>query len=181
MNLQNYNENSIKTLAPREAVRENYAMYIGDNTTRGFHHLLTEIVANAMDEAASGFGNIIKVEIDTKQNKASVIDRGRGIPFRMNSEGKYAIKEMCTSLHSGGKFASAGNYKSSLGLHGLGATVTNALSKMFRIEVAREDGNCVLEFRDGEEIIFNIEDKRNKITGSTVSFIPDPEIFGNTK
>ena len=98
MNLQNYNENSIKTLAPREAVRENYAMYIGDNTSRGFHHLLTEIVANAMDEAASGFGNIIKVEIDTKQNKASVIDRGRGIPFRMNSEGKYAIKEMCTSL-----------------------------------------------------------------------------------
>lgn len=181
MNLQNYNENSIKTLAPREAVRENYAMYIGDNTSRGFHHLLTEIVANAMDEAASGFGTLIKVEIDTKKNQATVIDKGRGIPFRLNNEGKYAIKEMCTSLHSGGKFASAGNYKSSLGLHGLGATVTNSLSKMFRIEVARADGNCVLEFRDGKETAFSIEDKVNKVTGSTITFVPDPEVFETTK
>lgn len=183
MSLNNYNENSIKTLKPREAVRENYSMYIGDNTSCGMHHLLTEIVANSMDEAAAGFGTLITVLINTKDNAATVDDHGRGIPFRMNSEGKYAIKEMCTSLHSGGKFAESGNYKSSLGLHGLGATVTNALSKYFYINVIRQDGECVLEFCDGNETEFTIWDKVHKPseTGSLVRFIPDPAIFGNTK
>lgn len=181
MSLNNYNENSIRTLKPREAVRENYSMYIGDNTSKGMHHLLTEIVANSMDEAAAGFGTKIIVKINTKENKASVIDSGRGIPFRLNAEGKYAIKEMCTSLHSGGKFADAGNYKSALGLHGLGATVTNALSKYFSILSAREDGDCILEFKNGEEINFKINDVLHKETGSIVSFIPDDIIFGNSK
>ena len=107
-----YDENSIVTLDPREAVRQNLGMYIGDNDSRGMHHLLTEIVANAMDEAAAGFGKTITVKINTTNNMASVIDEGRGIPFRMNKDGKYAIVEMCTELHSGGKFEGAGNYKS---------------------------------------------------------------------
>ena len=181
MGLNNYNEDSIKTLGPREAVRENYAMYIGDNTSRGFHHLFTEIVANAMDEFAAGFGNIITVDVDSNKNKITITDRGRGIPFRKNKEGKYAIIEMCTSLHSGGKFANEKNYKSSLGLHGLGATVTNALSSYFEIRVKREDGNCVLIFENGKQTQFEIKDCTNDATGSIVSFIPDKEIFGNER
>lgn len=175
-----YDANSIKTLSPREAVRENYAMYIGDNTSRGMHHLATEIIANAMDEAAAGFGNLIQVSVESDKNRISIIDKGRGIPFGKNSEGKYAIVEMCTSLHSGGKFENSNNYKSSLGLHGLGATVTNALSSDFEIRVVREEGSCILHFIDGEQkqLDFNtILGER----GSTVSFIPDTKIFGNNK
>lgn len=182
MSLNNYNADSIKTLSPREAVRENYAMYIGDNTSRGMHHLATEIIANSMDEAAAGFGNLIEVRVFSKENRIAVIDHGRGIPFDKNSEGKYAIIEMCTSLHSGGKFNNAKNYKSSLGLHGLGATVTNALSSFFGIYVKRIDGECELEFKNGKQITFTPNNKVSyKDTGSIVTFIPDVEIFGNNK
>lgn len=182
MSLNNYNADSIKTLSPREAVRENYAMYIGDNTSRGMHHLATEIIANSMDEAAAGFGDLIKVYVFTKENRIAIVDKGRGIPFGKNAEGKYAIIEMCTSLHSGGKFNNAKNYKSSLGLHGLGATVTNALSSFFGIYVNRADGECELEFEDGKQVLFTPNDKvSHKETGSTVTFIPDTAIFGNNK
>lgn len=182
MSLNNYNADSIVTLKPRESIRQNLSMYIGDSTSRGMHHLATEIIANAMDEAAAGFGKVIQIAVDTKFNKLSVIDEGRGIPFGKNKEGKYAIVEMCTSLHSGGKFESANNYKSSLGLHGLGATVTNALSKDFEIRVVREEGSCILHFIDGEQkkLEFNTISKDSK-RGSTVSFIPDPLIFGDNK
>lgn len=182
MSLNNYNANSIKTLSPREAVRENYAMYIGDNTSRGMHHLATEIIANSMDEAAAGFGDLIEVYVYSKENRIAIVDKGRGIPFGKNAEGKYAIIEMCTSLHSGGKFNNAKNYKSSLGLHGLGATVTNALSSFFGIYVNRVDGECELEFKDGKQTLFTPNDKvSHKQTGSTVTFIPDTAIFGNNK
>ncbi len=182
MSLNNYNANSIKTLSPREAVRENYAMYIGDNTIRGMHHLATEIIANSMDEAAAGFGDLIQVFVDSKLNKITVVDNGRGIPFGKNKEGKYAIVEMCTSLHSGGKFENSNNYKSSLGLHGLGATVTNALSSDFEIRVVREEGSCILRFIDGiqKQLDFNTI-VSGCSRGSTVSFIPDVLIFGENK
>ena len=144
--LNDYNENSIITLKPREAISQNYGMYIGNNDSDGMHHLMTEIVANAMDEAAAGFGNVIDITIDPETNKMTVSDHGRGIPFKMNEEGQYAVIEACTSLHSGGKFENQHNYKSALGLHGLGMTVVNALSSYFEIISTREDGNCQLEF-----------------------------------
>ena len=177
-----YDENSIVTLGYREAVRNAIGMYIGNSESSGMHHLLEEIVCNAMDEAAAGYGKEIIVEIDSESGMARVIDHGRGIPFKKNAQGKYAIKEMCTSLHSGGKFENAGNYKSAIGLNGVGATVTNALSKHFEIAVCREDGFCHLLFVNGEEKTFFIDEKNKpSSTGSEVSFIPDEQVFVGVK
>lgn len=177
-----YDENSIKTLNYRDAVKESIGMYIGANDASGMHHLLTEIISNSMDEAAAGYGKRITVEINEEDNRATVIDEGRGIPFKKNANGKYAIVEMCTNLHSGGKFTGQGNYKSSLGLNGVGATVTNALSSEFLIEVWRDKEHCIFGVFDGEydepEII--AEPKQIK-TGTKVSFIPDAKIFINCK
>lgn len=176
-----YNEDSIITLAPREAVRESLGMYISNSESGGMHHLSEEIICNAMDEAAAGYGDVIMVKVDSNLNKLTIIDKGRGIPFRKNKADKYAIKEMCTSLHSGGKFTNAGNYKSAIGLNGVGATVTNALSSYFYIKSTREDGESILEFIDGKESKFSIVDGKHTSTGSIVSFIPDKEIFNNIK
>lgn len=176
-----YNEDSIVTLGYREAVRNAIGMYIGNSESSGMHHLLEEIVCNAMDEAAAGYGKEIIVDIDSESGMATVKDNGRGIPFRMNKQGKYAIKEMCTSLHSGGKFENAGNYKSAIGLNGVGATVTNALSKHFEITAIREDGYCHLFYKEGVETDFTIKDTPSKTTGSMVSFIPDDKVFKGVK
>jgi DNA gyrase/topoisomerase IV subunit B len=177
---QTYNENSIRTLNYRESARESLGMYIGSNDINGMHHLLTEIVANSMDEAAAGYGKKITVYIDRDENRATVIDEGRGIPFKKNADGKWAIIEMCTNMHSGGKFSGQGNYKSSLGLNGVGATVTNALSSEFDIEVRRDGCICTFSVVDGEyddEPI--IKPYKGKDTGTSLSFIPDTEIFGD--
>jgi topoisomerase-4 subunit B len=176
-----YNEDSIVTLNYRDAVRNAIGMYIGNSESAGMHHLLEEIVCNAMDEAAAGYGNEVIVRINSVTNEAQVEDHGRGIPFRMNKQGKYAIKEMCTSLHSGGKFENAGNYKSAIGLNGVGATVTNALSSYFDIAVVREDGSCHLQFVNGIETAFKIKDEKSKTTGSVVSFVPDKNVFIDVK
>lgn len=177
----NYDANSIITLAPREAVRQSLGMYIGSNDSQGLHHLLTEIVANAMDEAAGGYGKEIIVNINTDDNCVSVRDYGRGIPFHKNDSGNYAIVEMCTNLHSGGKFEKQGNYKSSLGLNGVGATVTCALSIKFEIEVWRDKEHCTFGVYDGDYDDPVIEPYKGKEQGSLVSFIPDPEVFGDNK
>ena len=177
---QVYNENSIKTLNYREAARQSLGMYIGSNDINGMHHLLTEIVANSMDEAAAGYGKKITVQIERSDNRAYVMDEGRGIPFKKNADGKWAIIEMCTNMHSGGKFSGQGNYKSSLGLNGVGATVTNALSSQFEISVRRDGYRCIFGVYDGEyddEPV--IEPYSGKDTGTIVSFIPDTEIFGD--
>ena len=174
---QTYNENSIVTLAPREAVRESLGMYIGSNDTNGLHHLLTEIVANAMDEAAAGYGKVIEVTIDRDDNSAKVKDHGRGIPYRINDSGNYAIVEMCTNLHSGGKFDGQSAYKSSLGLHGVGATVTHALSSYFQIDVWRDDEHCQFVSYDGDYDDPTIVKEKTIESGSEVKFIPDDEVF----
>lgn len=175
-----YNENSIRTLNYRQAARESLGMYIGSNDINGMHHLLTEIVANSMDEAAAGYGKKITVVINRDENRATVIDEGRGIPFKKNAEGKWAIIEMCTNMHSGGKFTGQGNYKSSLGLNGVGATVTNALSSEFEIVVRRDGCTCTFGVYDGEhDDEPTIEKYNGKDTGTTLSFIPDPEVFGD--
>ena len=177
---QTYNENSIRTLNYRESARESLGMYIGSNDLNGMHHLLTEIVANSMDEAAAGYGKYINVTIDRSDNRVYVLDEGRGIPFKKNSEGKWAIIEMCTNMHSGGKFTGQGNYKSSLGLNGVGATVTNALSKEFEIVVRRDGCKCTFGVYGGEhDDEPEIEPYSGKDTGTQVSFIPDPEVFGD--
>lgn len=177
---QTYDENSILTLDYREAAKQSLGMYIGSNDINGLHHLLTEIVANSMDEAAAGYGKHIKVIINREDNRATVIDEGRGIPFKKNAEGKWAIIEMCTNMHSGGKFTGQGNYKSSLGLNGVGATVTNALSSEFEIEVKRDGCKCVFGVYDGEhDNEPTIEKYDGKDTGTKVSFIPDKEVFGD--
>lgn len=177
----NYDANSIITLKPREAVRQSLGMYIGSNDSNGMHHLLTEIVANAMDEAAGGYGNKVIVDIDTRENRASVRDYGRGIPFHKNDSGNYAIVEMCTNLHSGGKFENQSNYKSSLGLNGVGATVTCALSSDFIIEVWRDKEHCFFEVFDGDYDTPDIEPYKGPEQGSLVSFVPDKAVFGDLK
>ena len=182
MNIKNtYNEESIVTLDYREAVKQSLGMYIGSNDSNGMHHLLTEIVANAMDEAAAGYGKKVQVVIDRSDNSACVIDNGRGIPFHKKEDGNYAIVEMCTNLHSGGKFEGQGNYKSSLGLHGVGATVTNALSSDFIIEVWRDKEHCFFEVYEGDAMDPDIEPYSGPRQGSMVKFIPDKSVFGDIK
>lgn len=176
-----YNEESIVTLDYREAVKQSIGMYIGSNDSTGMHHLLTEIIANAMDEAAAGYGKRVQVIIDRSDNSATVIDNGRGIPFHKKEDGNYAIVEMCTNLHSGGKFEGQGNYKSSLGLHGVGATVTNALSSDFIIEVWRDKEHCYFEVYEGDAMDPDIEPYKGPRQGSLVKFIPDKHVFGDIK
>ena len=181
MSKQIYDENSIKTLNYREAAREALGMYIGSADSEGLHHLLTEIVANAMDEAAAGFGKKITITIDKQTNRATVKDEGRGIPYKKNKAGQYAIVEMCTNLHSGGKFEGQGNYKSALGLNGVGATVTCGLSSTFEINVWRDGEHCHFGVYDGKHGDPEIEKYNGKEQGSEVSFIPDIEVFKDIK
>ena len=179
--MKEYNENSIHTLDARESVRESIGMYIGNSESGGMHHLLEEIVCNAMDEAAAGFGKEVKVVVNSKENKVSVVDQGRGVPFRKNEKGDYAIMVVYNVLHGGGKFEGDSNYKSSIGLNGCGGCVANALSKYMRIVSDRTDGNCVLLFEDGKTAGPQITDRKQTKTGTTVTFIPDPIIFGDCK
>lgn len=177
-----YDENSIKTLDYREAARQSLGMYIGSADLNGMHHLATEIIANSMDEAAAGYGKLILVEVDRSDNSLSVTDNGRGIPYRLNAQGHYAIIEMCTNLHSGGKFEGQGNYKSSLGLNGVGATVTNALSTFFEIDVWRDKEHCKFGVYDGEhDEAPEIEPYSGNKQGSRVKFIPDTRVFGDVE
>lgn len=175
-----YDENSIRQLSWRDAVRSSIGMYIGAASSEGMHHLLEEIVSNAMDEAAAGYGNEIEVTITTDSNTAIVRDYGRGVPFRKNKEGQYAILSVYQGLHAGGKFEGDTAYKSSLGLNGVGGTVTNALSSYMFVRSVREDGICEVVFRDGQgEPV--IKDCKNKETGTTVTFTPDNTVFKDIK
>ena len=159
--IKKYDENSIRQLSWREAVRNSIGMYISNADVGGMHHLLEEIVSNAMDEAAAGYGDEIEVTIATDSNTAIIKDHGRGVPFRKNKEGQYAILSVYQGLHAGGKFEGDTAYKSSLGLNGVGGTVTNALSTYMMVRSVREDGTCEVVFHDGEGEP-KIVDKQNK-------------------
>ena len=181
-NENNYDSSSIQVLEGLEAVRKRPGMYIGTTSERGLHHLVWEIVDNAIDEALAGYCDDIEVII-SKENTITVKDDGRGIPVGIHPKtGKSTVETIFTVLHAGGKFG-GGGYKVSGGLHGVGASVVNALSEWLEVRVYKE-GNVYFQrfvnggHPDGDlKIIDNCSMDR---TGTTVTFKPDPEIFTET-
>ena len=176
-----YNEDSIQVLQGLEAVRKRPGMYIGSTDSRGLHHLVWEIVDNAIDEALSGYGTQITVNIH-KDNSVEVIDNGRGIPTGIHKVEKRPTPEVIfNTLHAGGKFDAEGGYKVSGGLHGVGSSVVNALSEWLMVTIHRDGKIYNQTYRNGGKII---EKPKNlgdtKRTGSIIHFKPDPKIFSAT-
>ncbi|MFA5225608.1 MAG: ATP-binding protein, partial [Bacilli bacterium] len=151
VNNLNYNEDSIELLEGLEGVRKRPAMYIGSTNAIGLHHLVWEVVDNAVDEAMSGYGDLITVTIH-KDGSISVQDEGRGIPTGLHKKtGVPAVQLIFSTLHSGGKFTESA-YKTSAGLHGVGASVTNALSEWLDVTVFREGKIHHLRFENGGKL-----------------------------
>lgn len=174
-----YNDSSIQVLEGLEAVRKRPGMYIGSTDTRGLHHLVYEIVDNSVDEVLSGFGNEIKVTLH-KDDSVTVRDNGRGMPIGMHSSGIPTIQVIFTVLHAGGKFGQGG-YKTSGGLHGVGASVVNALSERLSVTVYRDGSQYTQEFINGGKAKGNMIKKATREkNGTTVHFKPDPSIFSTT-
>ena len=174
-----YDEHSIKILEGLEAVRKRPGMYIGSTDKRGLHHLVWEIVDNSIDEAINGYGDRINITIH-KDGSVSVEDFGRGIPTGMHESGKSTPEVIYTVLHAGGKFETSG-YKVSGGLHGVGASVVNALSKWMEVTIKRDGEEYFISFKNGGHLDKNLKKigKTNK-TGVKVRFMPDEEIFSTT-
>ena len=174
-----YDESSIKILEGLEAVRKRPGMYIGSTDKRGLHHLVWEIVDNGIDEAINGYGNYIKIIIN-KDGSITVSDQGRGVPVGMHESGKSTPEVIYTVLHAGGKFQEGG-YKVSGGLHGVGASVVNALSKWMKVEINRDGGKYEISFKDGGHLDSKLKKTGNtNKTGTTVTFMPDDSIFSTT-
>lgn len=175
-----YDEKSIQILEGLEAVRKRPGMYIGSTDARGLHHLVWEIVDNAIDESLTGFGNEITVTIKA-DNSIEVSDNGRGMPYKMHSSGRPTTEIIFTVLHAGGKFSDQSGYKVSGGLHGVGSSVVNALSQFLEVTIYRDGGIWRQRFTDGGSKISQIERIGDtKKTGTTVWFKPDPKIFSTT-
>lgn len=173
-----YDENSITILEGLEAVRKRPGMYIGSTDKRGLHHLAWEIVDNSIDEIINGFGNKISVRIN-KDGSLTIADNGRGVPTGIHKSGKSTPEVIYTVLHAGGKFESEG-YKVSGGLHGVGASVVNALSKWMEVTIFRDGEIHQINFADGGKVAEPLKKIGNtNKTGTIVTFMPDPEIFKN--
>ncbi|MGX1264324.1 topoisomerase-4 subunit B [Rossellomorea marisflavi] len=174
-----YNDDAIQVLEGLEAVRKRPGMYIGSTDTRGLHHLVYEIVDNSVDEALAGFGNEIIVTIH-KDNSISVQDKGRGMPTGMHRSGKPTPEVILTVLHAGGKFGQGG-YKTSGGLHGVGASVVNALSEWLTVTIERDGTKYQQKFINGGKPETTLEKiGTTKKTGTKIHFKPDPTIFSTT-
>ena len=181
-NVENeYGADQIQVLEGLEAVRKRPGMYIGSTSSRGLHHLVYEIVDNAVDEALAGYCDTIDVQIN-KDNSITVRDDGRGIPTDINTKtGKPAVEVVFTVLHAGGKFG-GGGYKVSGGLHGVGASVVNALSKWLEVKVCRNGKVHYQRYEYGKvvEPLKIIGDCDENFTGTEVTFLPDDSIFEET-
>ncbi len=174
-----YDENSIKILEGLEAVRKRPGMYIGSTDSRGLHHLVWEIVDNSIDEVINGYGDKIIIIIH-KDGSVSVEDHGRGVPTGMHISGKSTPEVIYTVLHAGGKFETSG-YKVSGGLHGVGGSVVNALSKWMEVNIKRDGFEHYIRFENGGHTVIPLKKigTTNK-TGTTVHFLPDDTIFSST-
>ncbi|WP_086445573.1 DNA topoisomerase IV subunit B [Candidatus Enterococcus lemimoniae] len=172
-----YNDASIQVLEGLEAVRKRPGMYIGSTDSRGLHHLVYEIVDNAVDEALSGYGNEISVTIQ-KDNSIKITDSGRGMPVGMHASGIPTVEVIFTVLHAGGKFGQGG-YKTSGGLHGVGASVVNALSSWLEVRIVRDGVEYMERFENGGKPVGTLKKvgKTTKKNGTSVIFLPDDTIF----
>ena len=173
-----YDAGQIQVLEGLEAVRKRPSMYIGSISSRGLHHLVSEVVDNSIDEALAGYCTFIQVLIH-HDNSITVSDNGRGIPVDMHKVGKPAIEVVMTILHAGGKFGDGG-YKVSGGLHGVGVSCVNALSSKMEVEVRRGGKIYGIEFSKGKTVVPLYEKGVTEETGTTVHFLPDASIFTET-
>ncbi|KPN15214.1 DNA gyrase subunit B [Bacillus australimaris] len=174
-----YNDDSIQVLEGLEAVRKRPGMYIGSTDSRGLHHLVYEIVDNSVDEVLAGHGDHIIVKIH-KDNSISVQDKGRGMPTGMHKLGKPTPEIILTVLHAGGKFGQGG-YKTSGGLHGVGASVVNALSEWLTVTIERDGFIYQQRFENGGKPVTSLEKVgKTKKTGTLIHFKPDPTMFSVT-
>lgn len=180
-NLNNYNDDAIQVLEGLDAVRKRPGMYIGSTDGHGLHHLVYEIVDNAVDEALSGFGNQIDVVIHA-DGSLSVQDEGRGMPVGTHATGKPTVEVIFTVLHAGGKFGQGG-YKTSGGLHGVGSSVVNALSRWLVVNIVRDGVEYEQRFEDGGKPVTKLvkKGKTKRKNGTRVQFMPDERIFSTVK
>ena len=174
-----YNDDAIQILEGLDAVRKRPGMYIGSTDSKGLHHLVYEIVDNSVDEVLAGYGNQIIVKLH-KDDSVSVQDKGRGMPTGMHKIGKPTPEVILTILHAGGKFGQGG-YKTSGGLHGVGASVVNALSEWLVVTIKRDGIIYEQRFENGGKPVTTLEKigKTNQ-SGTTIHFKPDPTIFSAT-
>lgn len=181
INVNNYNDDAIQVLEGLDAVRKRPGMYIGSTDGTGLHHLVWEIVDNAVDEALSGFGDKIDVTLNA-DGSVSVADSGRGMPVGMHATGKPTVEVIFTVLHAGGKFGQGG-YKTSGGLHGVGSSVVNALSSWLEVEITRDGAVYRQRFENGgapKTTLKKVGTAPKSKTGTTVTFMPDASIFSTT-
>ncbi|HEY7266898.1 MAG TPA: ATP-binding protein, partial [Solirubrobacterales bacterium] len=174
-----YSAKDITVLEGLEAVRKRPGMYIGSTGPRGLHHLVYEVVDNSVDEAIAGHAKRVTVTLHP-DNSCTVVDDGRGIPVERHPKlRKPAAEVVLTTLHAGGKFGDGGGYKVSGGLHGVGVSVVNALSERLDLEVWRDGAVWTQSYERGKPIAKFKKGRAVKTTGTTITFKPDMEIFGD--